>query len=100
MMSEDADLRRRQIVGLILIAVLVVAAIGTGLFLGAVWKGHASATSLLAILVWASVAVSTLLGVLGALVWSRAGQADMIRHPEGNVARNRLVIGRDRPRAR
>jgi membrane protein implicated in regulation of membrane protease activity len=100
MMSADADLRRRQIVGLIFIAVLVVAAVGTGVFLGALWKGHASATSVLAFLVWASIAVSTFLGVLGAWVWSRAGQADMMRHPEGNVARNRLVIRRDRPRAR
>ena len=97
MISEDADLRRRQHLGLALIAVLEIAAAGPGVFLGALAKTDVSATSVTAVFVWVSIALALSLGVLGAWIWAGACQEDVARHPHGNVANNRVAVGRTRP---
>lgn len=90
MISEDADLRRRQRVGLSLIVVCFCLAGAAGVTLGFLrgGRGGASIDALFAAL----VGTALLVGIIGVWIWPRACQQDMRRHPEGNVARNRLNV--------
>jgi hypothetical protein len=88
MISEDADLRGRQRIGLSLVVMCACLAGATGLVFDFLRGGQRDA-------VCAALAMLALLvGTTGAWIWSRAGQEDMRRHPEGHVARNRLNVRR------
>lgn len=97
MLSEDPDVRRRQMLGLALIGIAFLGAIPTGLLWGAIATGEARGT--VGPTIGATAAVFVVL-LSAAALWAAACKEDLRRHPDGNVARNRLIFRSTPPPAR